>query len=570
MTWELFEQKLDSVGYASKDKELIRGAFQFAENAHKGQTRASGDPYFTHVFEVASNVVEIHLDAHAVAASFLHDTVEDCNVSHETILQKFGEEIAFLVEGVTKLDKVQYSGVQRKVESVRRMFLAVAQDVRVVLIKLMDRLHNMQTISYLPEEKQRRIAKETLELYAPLAYRLGIGELKGVLQDLAFPILYPDEAAWIKKELEERVPEGKKYLEEIKPLVEETLREENVIPLAIDFRAKHHYSLWQKLLHYDMDFARITDLLAMRIVVNSLEDCYKALGIIHKLWKPLPGRIKDYIALPKPNGYRSLHTTVFCEGNRVTEFQIRTRQMHEEAEKGIAAHWAYEESGKPKRGKLTEKHFAWVQELPEWQKEVGNESTDEELLESLKIDFFKDRIFVLTPKGEVIDLPDGATPVDFAYHIHTEIGDHMIGAKVNGKMVQFPHKLMSGDSVEILTQKNRKPVADWLTFVKTSIAKNRIRAALRHEAELHSAEQRKHTPEHYDLHITSKDRVGLLKDISAVFSEFRINIQNISMMTQNKSFPVVVVSFQTRDEKQKNRLLIKLKAIPGIEEIAIQ
>lgn len=573
MDWSTFQVKLDSVRYSAADQNFIQKAFDFSKKVHAGQKRASGDPYFSHVFEVAGNVVDLHLDAHTIAASFLHDAIEDCGVAYETIAQEFGKEVAFLVEGVTKLDKIHYHGVQRKVESVRKMFLATAEDVRVVLLKLMDRLHNMQTISALPEEKQKRIARETLELYAPLAYRLGIGHLKGVLQDLAFPVIYPEEAKWIREEVDKRMPEGKKYLEEkIKPLVEEALN--NTVHIVnIDFRAKHQYSLWQKLLRYDMDFARITDLLAMRIVVETIEDCYKTLGMIHQLWKPVPGKIKDYIALPKPNGYRSLHTTVFCEDNHIAEFQIRTLQMHEEAEYGIAAHWAYEESGKPKSGaKARPGQFSWVRQMPEWHKEIGEESNGEELLESLKIDFFKDRIFVLTPKGEVIDLPEGATPVDFAYQIHTEVGNHMSGAKVNGKMVQYTHQLVSGDTIEILTQKNKKPAPDWLTYVKTSLAKSCIRAALKRDAALASQpmHQKQGQKVEVQVHIIAKDRVGLLKDISAAFSFFRINIQNINMSTHNKTYPVIAVAFQVRDEKQTERLITRLKAIPDVEQVSVK
>lgn len=572
MNWSHFQEKLIPAGYSESDQEFIRSAFEFAQKAHEGQKRASGDPYFSHVFEVASNIALLRLDARTIAAALLHDTIEDCNITQADIANKFGKEVATLVEGVTKLDKIRYQGVQRNVESIRKMVLATAEDVRVVLLKLMDRLHNMQTIAHLPEDKQKRIARETLELYAPLAYRLGIGELKGTLQDLAFPVMYPEEAKWIKEQVETRVPEGRKYLEEeIKPFIEDTLLKDNVQPVAIDFRAKHHYSLWQKLLRSDMDFGRVSDLLAVRVIVRSIEDCYKTLGIIHQLWKPVPGRIKDYIALPKPNGYRSLHTTVFCEENRITEFQIRTPQMHEEAEYGIAAHWAYEESGKPKSGaRARPQQLSWVRRLPEWHQEIGNSSDGEEFLESLKIDFFKDRIFVLSPKGEVFDLPEGATPVDFAYHIHTEVGNHMAGAKVNGKMVQFTHKLISGDAVEILTQKNKKPAPDWLTHVKTSLARGHIRAALRKDAELaqHAAHGKQR--EKCEVHIVSKNRVGLLKDISAVFDFYRISMQNVSMSTHNKTYPAITVTFQARDHKQIERLVTRLKTIENVEQITVK
>ncbi len=573
MDWKQFNQILTDLGYSESDREFISQAFSFARNAHEGQKRASGEPYFTHLANVGAYIAEMKLDAHTIAAALLHDVLEDCAVPQEELARRFGEDTAFLVEGATKLGTVRYRGIQRKVESLRKMFLAVAQDVRVVLIKLADRLHNMQTIQYLPPKKQQRIATETLEIYAPIAYRLGMGGMKGALEDLAFPVTNPDEYAWVCREVKHRVPEGEQYLrEEVKPALEEFLHADGIHPIAIDFRKKHLYSLWQKLLRYNMDFGRITDLLAMRVIVDTVEDCYQTLGIIHQLWKPLPGRIKDYIALPKHNGYRSLHTTVFCGENKITEFQIRTQEMHDEAERGVAAHWMYTETGKPKRGAAVERQTAWIQKLSAWQQEVGAAEDDDEFLESLKIDFFKDRIFVLTPKGEVIDLPAGATPVDFAYAIHSEIGDHMMGAKVNGKLSPFDRELASGETIEILTQKNKKPNAEWLSFIKTSLARNRIRAAVRKEPEgASSGATRKKQHQQYQCVITGRDRVGLLKDISAIFSEFRINIQHIAMNTKNKQqYPDIVISFQARDERQVHSVATRLKGVPDIEEIAMK
>lgn len=485
MTWPQFEQLLKPTQYTAEDRDCVKRAFGFAERAHYGQKRATGEPYFNHILAVASAVVALGLDGDAVCAALLHDSIEDRGISKADIQKEFGGNVAFLVEGVSKVNKIKYHGAARRVESLRKMFLAVAEDVRVVLIKLCDRLNNMRTISVLPPEKRDRIALETLEVYAPLAYRLGIGELKGELQDLAFPILYPDEYQWIQREVAERVPEGKRYLEQVRPMLEGALQKDGVVPIKIDFRQKFLYSLWQKLMRYEMNFGRITDLLAMRIIVRDVEDCYKTLGIIHSLWKPLPGRIKDYIALPKPNGYRSLHTTVFCLEGKVTEIQIRTPEMHDEAEHGIAAHWAYEESGKPKTGiRADHPKLAWVRQLENWQSEIGSAAEGEAFLESLKIDFFKDRIFVLTPTGEVIDMPDGSTPIDFAYHIHSQIGDHMMGAKVNNKMVPLSHTLSTGDTVQILTQKNKQPSPDWMNIARTSNAKSKIRSALKRQEEL--------------------------------------------------------------------------------------
>src|SRR3989344_6238068 len=565
--WEQFNNKLLKLGYSEKDREFISRAFVFASHAHENQKRASGEPYVTHVIAVAAECANLRLDAITIAASLLHDTIEDCGITHKEIEKQFGKDVAFLVEGVSKLGSIRYSDTQRKIESLRKMFLAFAKDIRVVLIKLADRLHNMRTIQFVRPEKQKRIAQETLEIYAPIAYRLGMGSIKGELEDLAFPLVYPNEYAWVKKEVDKRVPEGEHYLrKEVKQVLEQAFASEHIEPITIDYRKKHLYSLLKKLLRYDMDMERITDLLAMRIVVKNIEDCYQTLGILHQLWKPLPGRIKDYIALPKQNGYRSIHTTVFCVRNKIIEFQIRTQEMHDEAERGVAAHWAYAEEEKPKQGGEVAQHMKWVQKLADWQKEIGTSESSEEFLESLKIDFFKDRVFVLTPKGEVIDLPMDATPVDFAYAVHTDIGNHMIGARVNGKLVPFDFALSSGGTGGIITQKNRKPNPEWLTFVKSSIAKNRIRSTIRKESSeslLGMAHISQTAPRlSYQFTLTVRDRVGLLKDVSAVFSAFRINIQHVAVNSvKNKPFPEIVISAQLRDTKQAESITTRLKNV---------
>jgi len=375
------------------------------------------------------------------------------------------------------------------VENLRKLFLAMAKDIRVILIKFADRLHNMKTLDALPKEKQKRIALETLEIYAPLSSRLGIGELKGQLEDLAFPYVHPKEYQEIINQVKEKYSQSKRYLEKISPLIKKTLNKKGVRVIEIHSRTKHYYSLYKKLLRYDMDWHRIYDLVALRIIVPDIENCYAALGVIHKNWKPLIGRIKDYIAIPKPNGYQSIHTTIFCQEGKITEFQIRTPQMHEEAEYGIAAHWHYTEkkgfrdyikqaiflkkSDKKTRQLIEE--LTWVKQLQEWQKEQF--SSPNEFINSLKIDFLKDRIFVFTPKGDIIDLPEGATPVDLAYEIHSDIGDQCAGAKVDGKMTALSEQLQNGQVIEIITQKNKKPSRDWLKFVKTSQAKKRIKSA---------------------------------------------------------------------------------------------
>ena len=365
---------------------------------------------------------------------------------------------------------------KEKTENLIKLFLVTAKDVRTVLIKLADRYHNMLTLDALEKSDQKRIALETLEIYAPVANRLGMGELKGQLEDLAFKYLYPEEYARLENEMTERYETHKNYIKKLTPVIYEILKNENIIPLEINTRAKYFYSLYKKLLRYQMNFDKIHDLVAARIIVKNIEDCYLTLGVIHQAWKPVPGLIKDYISMPKPNGYQSLHTSVFGPEGKITEIQIRTPEMHAKAENGIAAHWAYKEHQyRGRNSEIMKKELPWIEQLRERQNAVPG--TDE-FLQSLKIDFFKDRIFVLTPKGEVLDLPEGATPVDFAYQVHTTVGHECAGAKVNGKITSLDAKLESGDLVEIMTQKGKKPSVDWLNFVKTSLAKERIRCVI--------------------------------------------------------------------------------------------
>jgi len=463
--------------YKPTDKKLIADAFLFAKNAHGGQKRESGEDYIVHPLSTALTLSEMRTDAKTVAAGLLHDVLDDTEATRDHLETKFGEEITVLVEGVSKLGKIKYRGVARHAENLRKMLLAMAQDFRVVLIKLADRYHNLQTLDALPAAKQKRIALESLEIYAPLAFRFGVSEFSKKIEDLAFKYCYPQEYNMILEKVQEQYPEREKYLGEIKPYVQSELRKESIRPIEIQTRAKHYWSLYEKLKKSSMNWDAIYDLVAMRIVVKDIEDCYAALGVIHKLWKPLPGRIKDYIALPKPNGYQSLHTTVFCRDGQITEFQIRTQDMHEAAENGIAAHWLYAESDKPKQGaKSTGGKFDWVSQLRDWQKEISDSA---EFLDTLKLDVFSDRIFVFTPRGDVIDLPEGATPVDFAYAIHGSVGDTCSGAKVNKEIAPLDQALRNGDMVEIIKDLNRKPSRDWLMFVKTNTAKVRVRAYLK-------------------------------------------------------------------------------------------
>lgn len=564
---ENFLQKIESV-YKNNPQaiELIKRAYGAAEKAHQGQKRSSGEPYFTHCLETANTLVDMRLDAATVSAGLLHDTAEDTDYSLEKINRDFGSEIFFMVNGVTKLGKIKYRGNEEKAENLRKMFLAMAEDIRVILIKLADRLHNMKTLQFVAPEKQQRIALETLEIYAPLAHRLGMGDIKGQLEDLAFKYLHPEEYEWVARNVAEKYQERNKYLEEIKPIVQKELMKENISPITIDARAKHYLSLYKKLLKYDMNFEKIYDLMAVRIVVSTIEECYGTLGIIHKLWRPVPGKIKDYIALPKPNGYQSLHTTVFCLDGKITEFQIRTAKMHEEAEKGIAAHWIYSEKGKPKEGAKTDGRFSWVNQLREWQNET---SGSQEFLDSLKIDFFKDRIFAMTPRGDAIDLPEGATPIDFAYHIHSDIGDHCAGAKIGGRMVPLSHQLQNGDVVEIIVQKKQMPSRAWLEFAKTNIAKNRIRHSLKKEFGIEIAPAKKQANNyHAELKIICADRMGLLKDISEALHKLKINIESINTSIQPKQDPAIItVVFPAKERALINKAIAKLKQIKSVEEI---
>jgi len=478
MTQELLMQKLKSIYGHNFDYSLVKNAYTFAQESHRDQFRKSGHDYISHPLAVAMRLAEWRLDPATIAAAILHDVAEESPYTKEDIEKKFGSEIAFLVEGVTKLKSLRYTdAAERHAENVRKMVLALAEDIRVILIKLIDRLHNMETISFLKPEAQKRIARETIEIYAPLANRLGMGDIKGQLEDLAFPIVFPEEYLWLTEQVKEPLEARLAYTNLLIPKISEILSREGLAPSSIHARAKHYYSLWHKLRKYDNNIESIHDLVAVRIIVQTIEQCYAALGATHGEFPPLPGRIKDYIALPKSNGYRSLHTTILGPEGKIVEIQIRTKEMHDEAEGGIAAHWAYSEGkiSKEKRNTLAHsRDLAWIKQLRDWH---SNFQDAGEFLESLKLDFFKDRIFVFTPKGEVIDIPQGATPIDFAYHIHSDIGDQAVGVKINGKIATLDSELKNADMVEILIQKNKKPNPKWLDFVRTSIAKKHIQAA---------------------------------------------------------------------------------------------
>ncbi|MEK7566159.1 MAG: RelA/SpoT family protein [Patescibacteria group bacterium] len=545
------------------DAALIQKAFSFSKSAHQGQKRKSGEEYFNHSYQTALQLAEWGLDSNTISAGLLHDVAEDTVNTLDDIKNSFGEEIVFLVNGVTKLGRLKYRGTQRQVENLRKMFLAISEDLRVVLIKLADRLHNMKTLGAVPLQKQKRIALETDEIYAPLAYRLGMQNLAGELEDLSFPYLHPQEYKWLSENVKEKYEERLKYLEKVKIVVNDLLKKINISPAGIDFRAKRYSSLYKKLIRHEMNLEQIYDLVAFRIIVSSIEECYATLGAIHQMWPPLPGKIKDYIALPKPNGYRSLHTTVFCVDNKIVEFQIRTKEMHDEAENGIAAHWAYhdakEKNVEEKPVFANRKELEWVNQLKNWQEEFLNSG---ESLEALKIDFFKDRIFAITPKGEVIDLPAGSTPVDFAYSIHSQIGDNCVGAKINNRIVPLDYQIQSGDMVEILIQKNKKPSESWIRFVKTDIAKKRIRSSLKKD-HLPGSRERLQT----EIKIIAEDRIGLLKDITSIVSRSHINISNVLTAPTSPVLTSIKFRCDTNNKDKVEKVILKLKKIKEIKQI---
>jgi GTP diphosphokinase / guanosine-3',5'-bis(diphosphate) 3'-diphosphatase len=550
-------------------ESVIQQAYRLAEEAHRDAKREDGRPYISHCLKVAETVAGWGLDEASVAAALLHDIVEDTDYTVDYLKKHFGPEISFLVDGLTKLSTLQYPNKEeQKVESLRKFIISFTKDLRVVIIKLADRLHNMETLSSLPPERQKKLSWETAEIYAPLAYRLGMQKLSGELEDLAFPYLYPDEYQWLIKEIESAYDERQSYAQKLVPIVTEKLAAGKIKPFRIDARAKRYSSLYKKLMRYDMDIDNIHDLVALRIVVDTVEECYMALGIIHQNWQPLQGKVKDYIARPKLNGYRSIHTTVFCVDNKITEFQIRTREMHEEAEMGIAAHWAYQQIKSSKQtyqnwGGITEKkELAWVEQLRNWQ----NDFTDhKEFIEAVKTDLFKDRIFAMTPQNDIIDLPAGATPVDFAYRIHSDVGDQCVGAKVNGKITPLDYELKNGDIVEIVTQKGKKPSEDWLRFIKTNLALKHVKSKLRGSDR---SLIKRSEDAHMEFKIINRDRPGYLKDVTKTFAEMKINIIYLNSSTEERmTFSNVVVRCEMLTENKIQKLLVKLKKIAGTKEI---
>ena len=479
---------------SAEDIASVKKAFAFVERVHSGYERLSGEPYLYHLSETARILAELGAGGATIVAGLLHDTIEDVGVKKEEVAAEFGEEVAFLVEGVTKLGHLKYKGASRHNESLRKLFVATSEDIRVLIIKLADRLHNMRTLSHVPKDKQVRIAAETLEIYAPIAYRLGIRKINRELEDLAFPYVYPKEYEEMRKMLKERHLDRVESLEKFSRSVVKALAKEGLTKAKTEYRVKGLYSLYKKYLRYDKDIEKIYDVNAMRILVDSVADCYQALGVIHGRWRPLPNRIKDYIAFTKPNGYQALHTTVFIGDGNIVEVQIKTHEMYRYSEYGIASHFSYKEDEQhrnvlawvyallPKSKKSNGTSAIKDKDTPKWISELAGyeEPTKNQRLfrERLVSDFFNHRIFVFSPKGDVVDLPIDSTPIDFAYSIHSDIGDHMTGAKVNGKLVSLDTKLHNGDIVFIMTSETAKPSRKWFDMAKTSMARRHIRHKL--------------------------------------------------------------------------------------------
>ena len=468
-----------------EEKQLLEKAFDFSKKYHEGQFRNSGEPYFNHCVQTAKNIARQNMDTDTIVTGLLHDTLEDTKATKEEINEEFGEDILFLIQGVTKLGTIKYKGVERHVESMRKFFIAMAEDIRVVVIKLCDRLHNVSTLEYLKPEKAKRIAIETLEIHARLAARIGMGKLKSELEDKAFPYAYPEDFNKVKTMFEETKSASLDYLLNILEKVKKELEIFNILYIKIDHRLKHLYSLYEKLKKLNWNIQKIYDIAAMRIIVNDIGTCYQALGIIHGLYKPVPGRFKDYIAVPKPNGYQSLHTTVFDGEGGTFEVQIRTQKMHEEAEYGIASHLFYKEAGDTKKAQelhklnkvqgLKEK-ISWTKDLIKVQEDMHE---NKNLLKTIKEEFLDKRMFIHTPKGDIIELPPGSGVIDFAYSVHSDVGNHVAGAMVNGKLVSLNTKLKNNDIVEIITKEDAKPTRKWIDYAFTSVAKRHIKSYLK-------------------------------------------------------------------------------------------
>ncbi|MFA6822903.1 MAG: bifunctional (p)ppGpp synthetase/guanosine-3',5'-bis(diphosphate) 3'-pyrophosphohydrolase [Geobacter sp.] len=495
------------------DLNLIRKAYVYCAKVHQGQTRLSGEPYIIHPLEVAGILAELKLDVPSIVTGFLHDTIEDTLATPEELAEMFGSEVTDLVDGVTKISKIHFkTKEENQAENFRKMLLAMAKDIRVILVKLADRLHNMRTLQFQPEPKQRSISRETMDIYAPIANRLGISWVKVELEDLSFRYLNPQTYADLSARIQRKKQEREQYVQETREIIETKLQEHGIVG-EVSGRSKHLYSIWRKMEKRNVDFEEIYDLTAFRVLVDTVKDCYGVLGVIHSSWKPIPGRFKDYIAMPKGNMYQSLHTTVIGpHGDRI-EVQIRTHEMHQVADAGIAAHWKYKE-GKGYDEKEV-KRFAWLRQLLEWQQELQD---SREFMDSVKVELFPEEVYVFTPKGDVKGFPKGSTPIDFAYAVHTDVGHRCVGAKVNGKLVPLKHQLQNGDIVEVITSPHHTPSKDWLKIVNSSRARNKIRAWIKTEERKRSIVLGREICEkefrRYSLNLQKVQRAGDLKRVA--------------------------------------------------------
>ena len=586
-TFEAFLQRIaETRGEA--DARRVKEAYDFASEAHHGQKRESGEAYIQHPWEVAIIVYDLDMDTTSIVASLLHDVVEDTQYDLEEIKQRFGPEVALLVDGVTKLSRLAFQSKQeQQMENLRKMFLAMTQDLRVIIIKLADRLHNMRTLKALCPEKQLKIAKETLEIYAPLAHRIGIGKIKWELEDLALRYIEPDAYYDLVGKVAKKRQEREGIIEEVKVTLQRALAEVD-LKAEVQGRPKHFYSIYHKMQEQGKDFSEIYDLLGLRVIVATVQDCYEVLGIVHTLWKPIPGRFKDYVAMPKSNMYQSLHTTVIGPQAEPLEIQIRTWEMHRTAEYGIAAHWIYKQdgSGTPSNAdKDMREKVAWLRHLSEWQGEMKD---TEEFMETLRIGLFVDEVFVFTPKGEVKSLPAGSTPIDFAYSIHTNLGHQCAGAKVNGRLVPLDYQLKNGDIIQIITNKQGSgPSRDWLQFVKTSKAKNRIRQWLREQdreeniqtgREILERELRKHNLEVHDnlrpeILMEAGKKLGFtnIEDLLATVGDLKITAnQIIGKLSGEKDFvPRVATRPAETEERRKPRHSQGIR-VKGVDDLLIR
>lgn len=570
------------------DLRLVVKAYSFAQSAHDGQLRNSGEKFFVHPVNVALILADMNMDTATIVAALLHDVIEDTEISYETIVEEFGIEIADLVDGVTKLKKLQYKTKQEnQAENLRKMVMAMAKDIRVIIVKLADRLHNMRTLEYMNDEKRKEIALETLEIYAPIAHRLGISKIKWELEDLSLRYLDPANYYDLVERVSKRRQERESY---VKDVVETMSRKLDEVKINYDIsgRPKNFYSIYKKMVHQGKAFEQIFDLTAIRIIVENVKDCYEVLGIVHNLWKPLPGRFKDYIAMPKPNMYQSIHTTVIGLKGEIFEVQIRTWEMHRTAEYGIAAHWKYKENVN-KSDNFDDK-LTWLRQLMEWQSDLND---PKDFMETLKIDFFTDEVFIFTPKGDVINLPDGSTPIDFAYRVHTEVGNKCVGAKVDGRIVPLNYKLKNGNIVEVITSSNSNgPSRDWIKIVKSTQAKTKIRQwfkfkerdfniirgkeLLEKEVKRLGYKQSEFLKDEWIKKIASKVSINSIEDLYAsigygnitlnqVISKLRIQYNEYFKITDEKAYVESKIQQPTQNKANKPTQGISIKGVDNIK-----